>query len=158
MTINPETGTAMGGALGLTAIDQVGLVYRDLDAAIALYEPLFGPFEVFRYGEMEWEYHGALETSEIHLALANSGDIEIELIQWVSGKTPHKDFLDQGREGLHHLRYPVDNMDGKLAEAEALGYRAAWKKRFGPGLAAVYMQREGDPLLIELFENHSTDE
>ncbi|MEE4659407.1 MAG: VOC family protein [Halieaceae bacterium] len=155
MTIDANVTSPAANSLGLGAIDQVGMVYRDLDKAIALYEPLFGPFEVFRYGDMEWEYFGATETSQIHLALAKSGDIEIELIQWISGKTPHKDFLDAGREGLHHLRYPVDDMDSKLAEAEAIGYRAAWKKRFGPGLAAVYLQREGDPLLIELFENHA---
>ena len=35
---------AMENHLGLPAIDQVGMVVKDLDAAIEQYNPLFGPF------------------------------------------------------------------------------------------------------------------
>ena len=139
--------------LNLGPVEQIGFVYKDLDAAIALYEPLFGPFEVQKYGVMEWEYRGRPEESEISLAIGKSGDIEIELIQWVSGETPHKEFIDAGREGMQHLRFSVDNLEEKLREAEELGYVTIWKKHFAEGIAAAYLERDGDPLLIELFEN-----
>ncbi|MEM0955796.1 MAG: VOC family protein [Pseudomonadota bacterium] len=139
--------------LGLTRMDQVGLVYRDIEAAIAMYEPVFGPFELLKYGEMEWDYYGEPEVSEIYIALGNSGNIEIELIQWVSGKTPHKDFIDTGQEGLQHIRYRVDDLDAVLQLAEQQQYQAIWEKRFAPGLAAAYLARDGDPLVLELFEN-----
>ena len=131
----------------------MGFVYRDIDAAVALYEPLFGPFSRMDTGEYEWDYRGEKNTSELKLAFGKSGDLEIELIQWVSGGTPHKEFIDQGREGMHHLRFRVDDLDSKVEEAAAFGYRSIWQTRFGEGLAAAYLERDGDPLLIEFFEN-----
>lgn len=139
--------------LDLPPVNQVGFVVRDLDAAIALYEPLFGTFQKMDALDMEWDYRGRPETSSLKLAMCQSGEVEIELIEWVSGGTPHKEFLDAGREGMHHLRFIVDNVEEKMAQAAQFGYRAIWYKRFGEGLAAVYLERDGDPLLVEFFEN-----
>ena len=141
-------------ALGLPPVSQVGFVVKDIEKAIEIYEPLFGEFQSLDAFDMEWEYRGQPETSSIKVAFAQSGDVEIELIEWVSGKTPHKEFLEAGREGMHHLRFMVDNVDEKVEAAAAFGYAPIWYKRFGEGLAAVYMEREGDPLLIEFYENH----
>ena len=77
----------------------------------------------------------------------------LELIEWISGGTPHKEFLDAGHEGMHHLRFVVDNLEAKVAEVEAAGYRQIWYKRFAEGLAASYLERDGDPLILELYEN-----
>lgn len=140
--------------LGLGPVNQIGFVVRDMASAIARYEPLFGPFVQMDALDMEWDYRGTPETSSLKIAFANSGDVEIELIQWISGKTPHKEFLDAGREGMHHLRFMVDVMEEKIVALAPLGYRPVWTKRFGEGLAAAYLEREGDPLLIELYENH----
>lgn len=139
--------------LNLPPVNQVGFVVRDLKQAIAHYEPLFGPFTEMDAADMEWEYRGQPETSSIKIAFGQSGDVEIELIEWVSGKTPHKEFLDAGHEGMHHLRFIVDDLDEKIRDAAEFGYQSIWSKRFGEGLAAAYLEREGDPLLIELFEN-----
>lgn len=143
-------------ALDLPAVDQIGFVVKDLAAAIATYQPIFGPFSVMEPGEMEFEYRGRSEKSELKLAFARSGEVEIELIEWVSGETPHKEFLAAGREGMHHLRFIVEDIDSKVSEAEALGYRNIWHKKFSPGLAAAYLEREGDPLLLEFFQRPET--
>ena len=139
--------------LDLGPCDQVGFVYADLEAAIEKYDPMFGPFDVQEYGTFEYNYRGKRDSSELRIAFGKSGDLEIELIQWVSGGTPHKEFLDAGREGMHHLRFRVDDLDKKVSEAEKFGYQSIWDTRFGEGLAVAYLEREGDPLLIELFEN-----
>ena len=140
--------------LNLPPADQIGFVVRNMDAALALYEPLFGPFSLMNPGEMDFNYRGRPETSEIKLAFGKSGELEIELIEWVSGKTPHWEFINAGREGMHHIRFIVDNLEEKITEAEVFGYRNIWSKRFGEGLAAAYLERDDDPLLIEFFENH----
>ena len=140
-------------ALNLGPIDQVGFVVANLDEAIARYQPLFGEFTLMDALEMDWLYRGRQENSSLRLAFAKSGDIEIELIEWLDGGTPHKEFLDQGREGMHHLRFRVENLDEKVKAAEELGYEAIWIKRFADNLAAAYLERKGDPLIIELFEN-----
>jgi hypothetical protein len=37
------------------------------------------------------------------MAFGHSGDLEIELIEVLSGTSPHTEFLDQGRSGMHLL-------------------------------------------------------
>ena len=48
----------------------------------------------------------------------------------------------------------MDLVEEKVKEAEAAGYQQIWYKRFGEGLAASYLERQGDPLILELFENN----
>lgn len=140
--------------LDLPDLNQVGFVVRDMDTALALYEPLFGPFSRMDPGSMTYDYRGEKAACEMRLAFGKSGDVEIELIQWISGGCPHKEFLDAGREGMHHLRFIVDDLEAAIAEAGEIGYEAIWGKRYGEGLAVAYLEREGDSLLIEFFENH----
>ena len=140
--------------LDLPDLNQVGFVVRSMEQALALYEPLFGPFSTMDPGPMSYDYRGSEEECDMRLAFGKSGDVEIELIEWVAGGCPHKEFLDAGREGMHHLRFIVQDLDSKVTEAEALGYAAIWSKRYGEGLAVAYLERAGDPLVIELFENH----
>lgn len=140
--------------LNLSPCEQVGFVVRDLDAALALYEPMFGPFTLMEPGPMTYDYRGNQEECNMRIALGRSGELEIELIEWISGGCPHKEFLDAGREGMQHLRFGADNLEQKVAEAETIGYRSIWSKRYGEGLAVAYLEREGDPLILELFENH----
>ena len=147
--------TELQQQLNLPPIDQVGFVYRDVEAAAQRMAPIFGSFEIQNYGDMEWNYRGRQEVSELKIAFAKSGEVEIELIEWVSGGTPHKEFIDAGREGMHHVRFLVTNLEQKIAEAEAFGYRSIWDKRFGDGLAAAYLECQDEPLLVEFFENHS---
>ena len=139
--------------LELPKLDQVGFVVRDLEAAMALYEPMFGPFSTMDPGPMTYDYRGKEEECNMRLAFGKSGDVEIELIEWVEGGCPHKEFLDAGHEGMHHMRFRIDDLDAKVAEAEKIGWRAIWTKRYGEGLAVAYLERDGDPLFLELFEN-----
>ena len=140
--------------LDLPDLNQVGFVVRDLEQALARYEPLFGPFTRMDPGPMTYDYRGRQEACEMRLAFGSSGAVEIELIEWVSGGCPHKEFLDAGHEGMQHLRFIVEDLDAKVAEAEALGYQAIWGTRYAEGLAVAYLERAGDPLVIEFFENH----
>jgi catechol 2,3-dioxygenase-like lactoylglutathione lyase family enzyme len=140
--------------LDLPDLDQVGFVVRDLERALALYEPVFGPFSQMDPGPMTYDYRGVQEECSMRLAFGKSGDVEIELIEWVSGGCPHKEFLDAGREGMHHLRFIVDHLESSVEAARSVGYNAIWGKRYGEGLAVAYLERSGDPLVIEFFENH----
>jgi methylmalonyl-CoA/ethylmalonyl-CoA epimerase len=141
--------------LNLPNLDQVGFVVRDLPTALVMYEPLFGPFSMMDPGPMTYNYRGAQEECTMRLAFGKSGDVEIELIEWVSGGCPHKEFLDAGREGMHHLRFIVQDIDQQVDAAQAFGFSAIWGKRYAEGLAVAYLERQGDPLLIEFFENHA---
>jgi methylmalonyl-CoA/ethylmalonyl-CoA epimerase len=138
--------------LGLPPIDQIGFVVRDLDAAVARYEPLFGPFTFMDGSVPAVAYRGRVDDCQLRLAFGRSGAVEIELIQWVSGHSPHREFIESGREGMHHLRFRVDDVDAWTERVREAGYSPVWYKRFQPDLVFAYLERADDPLLIELIQ------
>lgn len=138
--------------LDLPAIDQIGFVVRDLDAAIARYEPMFGPFSRMDGSVRGARYRGRACDVELRLAFGRSGDVEIELIEWVSGDSPHRDFIEHGREGMHHLRFRVEDVAAWTEKAGRVGYRTLWSGHASEvGVTWAYMERAGDPLLIEFI-------
>ena len=86
------------------------------------------------------------------MGIAYSGELELELIEWVSGETPHKEFLDAGRSGMHHLSFTVEDLDGVVERAGALGYEPVWYHAMSDEIKYAYLERPGDPVLIELTQ------
>jgi hypothetical protein len=138
--------------LGLPPIDQVGFVVRSVDEAEQRYGPFFGPFIRMNGSVSGATYRGRECDVELQLLLGRSGDVEIEFIEWQSGESPHREFLEAGREGLHHLRYRVDDTDAWIEKVAAVGYRPIWYKQFSPEIVFAYLEREGDPLIIEFLQ------
>ncbi len=140
-------------ALDLPPIDQVGFVVPDMEAALALYEPLFGPFQRMDAPVEGATYRGEKKDCRLRLAFGRSGEVEIELIAITDGESPHREFLDRGGNGMHHLRFRVgDAIDRKIEEARAFGYECIWYKRMSDELAFAYLERAGDPLIVELLQ------
>ncbi len=140
-------------ALDLPACCQVGFVYPDLEQAMALYEPLFGKFQVVDYGEIEGAtFRGKPSAYKIKMGIGYSGPLELELIEWVSGETPHKEFIQAGRSGMHHLSFTVPDLDEVVERARPLGYEAIWYHAMSDEIKYVYLERPDDPLLIELTQ------
>src|SRR5262249_57107554 len=84
------------GDLALPPIDQVGYVVRDLDATLARYDALFGPFTRLDTALTGVWYRGAPTDVSLRLAFGRTGDVEIEFIEPVSGASPHTEFLAAG--------------------------------------------------------------
>ncbi|MFT5033288.1 MAG: methylmalonyl-CoA/ethylmalonyl-CoA epimerase [Bermanella sp.] len=139
-------------ALGLPPVDQVGFVVKDIDRAITAYDALFGPFSRMEAQVSAAEYRGRVADCELKLAFGRSGDLEIELIQWVSGESPHREFIEAGREGMQHLRFRVDDADAWIAKLAPHGYCPIWYKRWSEDTVFAYLERDGDPLLIEMLQ------
>lgn len=90
------------------SIRQLGYVVRDLDRALRYWTQTMGvgPFFVQRHVTFEaYRYRGQPSSPPvISLAIANSGDLQIELIAQHDGRpSPYRDFLDAGREGAQHV-------------------------------------------------------
>jgi methylmalonyl-CoA/ethylmalonyl-CoA epimerase len=141
------------GVLGLPPRCQVGLVIPDLEQAIALYEPLFGEFEIVARVEIDGALHpGRTGPSRIRMGMGHTCDPERELVEWVSGETPHEELLDPGRSGMHHLSFRVLGLDAVAAAAKALGYELAGYRARSDDIEYAYLERPGVPLLIELSQ------
>ena len=138
--------------LGLPPCDQVGFVVRDLQAAMAMYAPLFGAFTTMDGSVEQATYRGRLADAGLQIAFGRSGNLEIELIEWTGGESPHREFIEAGREGMHHLRFRVEDADGWIEKLKGLGYSPAWYKKWCADTTFAYLERPGDSVWIELLE------
>lgn len=100
------------------AIAQVGMVVKDLDAAMeAFFHTVgIGPWRIVTTGAppLTCLYHGKPVEYQIKLATAQSRSMQLELIQYISGETIHRDFLEAGRTGLEHLGIFVMDLERAL--------------------------------------------
>ena len=138
--------------LGLPPADQIGFVVGDLDAWMARFDPLFGPFETMDGSVQAALYRGRIADVGLRIAYGRTGDLEIEFIQWTSGESPHREAIEAGREGMHHIRFRVDCVDEWIPKLEAIGYRPAWYKRWNASTTFAYLEREGDTTWVELLQ------
>ena len=74
------------------------------------------------------------------------------LCRQIESPDPHRDFLESGREGMHHVQFRVDDCDGWVKKLNDAGYETVWYDRLRPDIAYAYMERPGDPLLVEFLE------
>ena len=66
------------------------------------------------------------------VALANSGDLQIELIQQrTDAPSMYKEFLDAGREGLQHMSYWTREYQALYDRALSLGYKVGHEGQIG---------------------------
>lgn len=135
---------------------QIGFVVRDIDAAIASWVAMgIGPWFVLRDLTLKTVYRGQPCQVVQSMALANSGDLQIELIQQHCD-TPSifTEFLDSRGEGFHQLAWWVDDFDGAVAAAEAAGFPVVWAGAEG-GTSYAYVEPSSGPVaIIEIMKNN----
>jgi methylmalonyl-CoA/ethylmalonyl-CoA epimerase len=97
-------------------ISQIGIVVKDLQSAVDFYQGLgFGPFQVIDRPEETCELHGEESRFQIKTALGMAGNVQLEVIQVLSGKNAHTEFLETRGEGMHHVGIYVEDIEAELA-------------------------------------------
>jgi 4-hydroxyphenylpyruvate dioxygenase-like putative hemolysin len=99
--------------LGLPPFNQLGVVVRDVEKAAARYASLFGvgPFTIYEFVPEMHVFNGEQTYAKLKMGKAMWGNIELELIQPMEGKSPHMEFLQKRGEGVQHLGFHVPNFD-----------------------------------------------
>jgi len=97
-------------------VDQIGIVVRDVEKYVKLYEKMFGvePFPTVE---------SAINSAKLKIVLFELGEVEIELIQVLEGESIHSRFLEEKGEGLHHLGFFVKDIEKDLARLEKEGIK-----------------------------------
>jgi len=124
----------LGGSL-----QQVAFVVKDLTAGMEFFSrtmgvPRFYVIEDFGLKARDKTFRGRPAEQNFKLALAYSGDTQIELIQHLSGDTCYKEHLERRGEGLHHLGfflYDPQEYQRTLDSLGAGGYSPLMSGRFG---------------------------
>ncbi len=117
------------------AIRQNGYVVRDVRAAMAHWINVLGVGPWFYFDRVKIDYfrhRGEPSNLEMSIALANSGDLQIELIQQRNdAPSMYKEFLGSGREGLQHVAYWTMDYQALYDRALSLGYRVGHEGQIG---------------------------
>lgn len=129
---------------------QNGYVVRDIEAAMKHWTEVLGvgPFYYIERVKMDWfRYRGAPSDAEVSIALANTGDLQIELIQQRNdAPSMYRDFLDSGREGLQHMSYWTTDYQADFDRFVSLGFRIGQEGQIdGPQGRFVYFDTETHP-------------
>lgn len=107
-------------------VRQTGYVVRDIDRALPHWVDSLGigPWIVLNNVMLDpCEYRGQSVTTPIRIALAQSGELQIELIEPLDDSPScYKEFFDAGHEGLHHLAWWADDYDAAIAAAAGAGW------------------------------------
>jgi hypothetical protein len=80
---------------------------------------------------LPYRYRGEAVECALALAFGRSGNVQVELIQPVSGTGLHVDFLRDHGPGAHHLGFVVDDLDTETARAARAGVAVAMSGEFG---------------------------
>ncbi len=146
-------------------IVQLCWVVDDIEAAEGFHAEHFGVGEWTRMPDVrfgpETTYRGAPADFTTHVSLAYAGDLQLELIQPVTGASIYAEFLDRSgtdrswsHGGLHHLCYETDDLTAAVERAHAAGLEIVQQGVMAGGLmsfAYVDGARWGAPY-VEIVE------
>ena len=79
-------------------------------------------------------------------------NIEIELLQHDGGQSLYKEFLEQEKEGLHHVRYEVDDLSAIIEEFKEEGIDVI---QMGKLMTIKYAYMDTEPnlgIIVEFWE------
>jgi len=93
-------------------IHHIGHAVEDIDAAVAVYERLFGATV---------EHRGTVPEQGVEAASLRVGEDRIELLRPLGDDTPVGRFMASRGPGMHHVAYAVDDIRAALRNAAAAG-------------------------------------
>ena len=127
-------------------IDHIGLAVKDINAALELFQQVFGapPGEAVEFPDQG-----------VRGALMQVGQTRLELLEPLAEDTAVGRFIERRGEGLHHLAFNVSDVSGKLKILEAQGFRLVDRepRRGLSGIVAFIHPSSVFGVLTELVEN-----
>jgi hypothetical protein len=138
-------------------IRQAGYVVPDIEAAMRYWTEVLG-IGPFFYNESvpirNYVYRGVFYEPHNSVALANSGPLQIELIQCRNDvPSMYRDFTAAGHTGLQHVASWTECYDHDLARLTSRGFEPVMSGEVGERGRFVYFETRSHPgTVIELSE------
>jgi catechol 2,3-dioxygenase-like lactoylglutathione lyase family enzyme len=146
---------AASGSVFPGEVRQLGFIVPDIDAAIAQWANLgVGPWLAMREMPLAGNYRGTPSEPTISVALANTGDMQIELMQQHCD-TPsiYQEFMSATGGGFNQVAYWVEDFAAARNAALADGWTEVWSGDAGGQANFSYLERADAPVaIVELTE------
>jgi len=130
-----------------THIEHIGIAVKNLEESIAYYEKVLG---LTCYAVEE------VKDQKVKTAFFMVGQTKIELLESTDPEGPIGKFLEKKGEGIHHMAFAVENLEGALAEVESKGIQLIDKapRKGAEGLHIGFLHPKSTfGVLTELCEN-----
>lgn len=127
----------------LGQIDQISFAVTSVDQAVPAYEAMFGgPFTVrdVTLDPTRVSYRGSPAEATLRLAFGQTAGIEIELVEVRSGAAPSLEHLRDHGEGLHHVRFSVDDLAVKTTQLREAGFEVIFGGETPRGSRFAYVE------------------
>ena len=116
-------------------IIQIAHVVKDLDGAMKHFWEVFGigPWDVYTFAPpalRESMVYGKPSDHTYKLAVAWVGDVQVELMQPLTGRSLYDEFLEKKGEGLHHVKLYYKDCEQALKDFEAKGIKIIQSGKF----------------------------
>jgi methylmalonyl-CoA/ethylmalonyl-CoA epimerase len=137
-----------------TKVTQIGIVVRDMDKTVERLTSLgIGPFQEMTLppDRKEW-FRDKRMYADFKICFAMIGDIQIELIQPLSGESPHKEFLNTKGEGIQHIGCAVEGLQNKVDKLAEQGAEVLLRAKFPGGGGVAYCDLGAGNIIVELIE------
>jgi len=95
-------------------IDHLGIAVKNLDEVAKYYEESLG---------LKCEGREEVESQKVKTAFFEVGEVHIELLEPTSDDSPIAKFLEKNGEGIHHIAFRTDDIEGQLKQAADTGRR-----------------------------------
>lgn len=102
-------------------IDHLGIAVRDLDTVVKYYEESLG---------LKCEGREEVTSQKVRTAFFHVGEVHIELLEPTAEDSPIAKFLEKNGEGIHHIAFGTDDIEGQLGQAADSGVRLIHEKPF----------------------------
>ena len=103
--------------MGLKKINHIGIAVKDLETSKRFYEESLG---------LTVDHEETL--GEMKIAFVPIGEVNVELIQSTTEDGVIAKFIAKRGEGIHHIAYEVDDIDGALERLKDQGIKLVDEK------------------------------
>ncbi|MBW1645730.1 MAG: methylmalonyl-CoA epimerase [Deltaproteobacteria bacterium] len=98
----------------LEKIDHIGIAVKDIETTGKFYREMLG---------LEFLGTEEVESQKVKVAFFKIGETNIELVMPTSDDSPVAKFLATKGEGIHHICYATNDIEGDLASLKEKGAR-----------------------------------
>lgn len=131
----------------LSHIEHIGIAVKSLEESIPYYENILG-LKCYSIEEVKEQ--------KVKTAFFKIGETKLELLESTDPEGPIGKFVEKKGEGIHHMAFAVEGIEGALTEVESKGLRVIDKtpRKGAEGLDIGFLHpKSTHGVLTELCEN-----
>jgi methylmalonyl-CoA/ethylmalonyl-CoA epimerase len=102
-------------------IDHIGIAVTSLEEGIRYYEETLG---------LKCEAIEEVASQKVKTAFFHVGEVHLELLEATDPDSPIAKFLEKHGEGIHHIAFRTDDIQGQLRQAADSGARLIHEQPF----------------------------